>query len=322
MARNSLSESKRKLGRLALCFPWIFLVALPLSCEGESGEISRELYELERLAFVPAGRAYLPGYREPYDVFSVDESLLIDRFEATLGDWRYYFGEQVPWIDSNSKMESEPDSWPVSLTRPEAEQLADKREMRLLFAHEWIYCAVGSRGHPFPWGASPRSSVANTLELRLDRPAPVGTFENGASPFGCYDLLGNVWEWVADRVPGRGDSQVASASSVSAMGGSWRYRLSPLYALPERGTSRVPVFNAISISPETRSRDLGVRHGADAREYLWAKSKHWGEDAEAERRLIAIGARFGDKAYELIAELSRLPDAAQGLAWLAEGARP
>jgi len=296
----------------------LLLVVISLGCEQTSSGVSRELHELERLAFLPVGRAYFPGYREPYDVFSIERPLLVDRYEATVGDWQHYFGPELPWMDSRAQLEEEPESWPVSLTLHEAQALAEARGMRLLLAREWIYCAVGSRSHPFPWGQNARSSAANTLELGLGGPASVGTFENGANPYGCYDLLGNVWEWVEGQIS---SWRSPPPNSAWAMGGSWLSHMRPVYALPEAGPSRIPVFNQIAIDELTRSRDIGVRHCADAREYLLAKSKSWGTNGEAERRLIAIGERFGEEALELIEELSELPDAAPGLGWLAEGAR-
>ena len=33
----------------------------------------------------------------------------------------------------------------------------------------------------------------------MNQSAPVGSYPAGASPYGCLDMVGNAWEWVASR---------------------------------------------------------------------------------------------------------------------------
>ena len=71
----------------------------------------------------------------------------------------------------------------------EAERFAAWRGMRLLTPGEWLFCALGAERRLFPWVAYERQdSVANTLDLGLGRPCPVGTFEGGRTPGEVYDL--------------------------------------------------------------------------------------------------------------------------------------
>ncbi len=283
--------------------------------------MSRELYELERMAFVPPGRCLLEGYSPPFNEFAVERALLVDMFEVTRDDWEHYFGAPDPDPSPSTGLLDVPSSWPVHLSQLEAQDLARRRGMRLLSASEWLYCAAGPRGHPYPWGGRFQASVANTLELELGRPAPVGTFEKGRGPFGCYDQLGNVWEWVSDRVLGRGDVLGdSSLGVVSAMGGSFNYRSSATFRLPGDASSRVPVFNALSLAPATRAQDLGVRCAVEAEEYLWNFASRFGENARAQGKLVAVGRRFGSEARSLLLGLARRPRAPRSLQWLAEGA--
>ncbi|MFY9570858.1 MAG: SUMF1/EgtB/PvdO family nonheme iron enzyme, partial [Blastocatellia bacterium] len=55
----------------------------------------------------------------------------------------------------------------------------------------------------FPWGgASPDISKANLFENELWSVAPVGSFPEGRSAGGCYQMIGDVWEWTSsDYVP-------------------------------------------------------------------------------------------------------------------------
>jgi formylglycine-generating enzyme required for sulfatase activity len=71
---------------------------------------------------------------------------------------------------------------------------------------EWEKAARGTRGAVFPWGVRPvaAAEAGNVLEAGVGTTTPVGRYPDGVSPFGAYDMVGNVWEWCATRTgPGR-----------------------------------------------------------------------------------------------------------------------
>lgn len=55
----------------------------------------------------------------------------------------------------------------------------------------------------FPWGDdSPDVTRANLFENHLWNVAPIGSFSEGRSEYGCYQMIGDVWEWTSsDYVP-------------------------------------------------------------------------------------------------------------------------
>ena len=64
---------------------------------------------------------------------------------------------------------------------------------------EWEKAARGTDGRTYPWGnAWDRSRCSTSVGVRRASVSPVGSFPEGASPYGVLDMAGNVWEWTAD----------------------------------------------------------------------------------------------------------------------------
>lgn len=94
---------------------------------------------------------------------------------------------------------------PVAGVQPEdadayATWLSDRtgHPWRLPTEAEWEHAAKGPDGLEFPWGDTFDPAAANTRETGVHTTTPVGAFPAGRSPFGVYDMAGNVEEFTAD----------------------------------------------------------------------------------------------------------------------------
>lgn len=63
---------------------------------------------------------------------------------------------------------------------------------------EWEKAARGTDRRLFPWGDSLPTSRRANFDGRVGRTTPVGSYPEGVSPYGCFDLSGNVNNWCLD----------------------------------------------------------------------------------------------------------------------------
>jgi formylglycine-generating enzyme required for sulfatase activity len=106
--------------------------------------------------------------------------------------------------------------WPVCYVNVhDAEAYARWAGKRLPAESEWEWAAAGAQGRKYPWGNEPLTPARANFGKNVGHPRPVGSYPDGKSPLGFYDLVGNVAEWC------RNDLDPAPKQTHVWRGGCW-----------------------------------------------------------------------------------------------------
>lgn len=175
--------------------------------------------DFDELVRVPAGKFRMGEKKgspslvdnDPqHDVFVPDYK--IGKYPVTVKQWRRFV--EAMQFKGDARALDDPANHPVaSVSWRDAQaycrwltaewrktgMIGKDEVVRLPTEAEWEKAARGDDRRTWAWGNSFEADKANTIESGIGDTSAVGCFPKGRSPYGCLDMIGNVWEWTQSK---------------------------------------------------------------------------------------------------------------------------
>ncbi len=218
------------------------------------------------------------GGRDEYPRHEVHlDAYYIDKYEVTNGRYLEFVkatGHRVPqnpkdptrnlW-QGDTISESLADRPVVNVDWADAVAYCKWAGKRLPTEAEWEKAAKGNNDWRFPWGnVEPTAKHLNYNQQWIGEKTlmPVGSYEPGKSPYGVYDMAGNVWEWVNDwydaryyeKSPNKNPQGPKTGTKRVLRGSGW-----------QNETPTVRIFTRVDSDPLIRNESTGFRCARDAK---------------------------------------------------------
>ncbi len=200
-------------------------------------------------------------YEKPVHKVTV-KPFYIDETEVTNAQYQEFVDttrRQPPPHWTNGRAPTGKASDPVyNVSWDDANAYARWAGKRLPTEEEWEYAARGLDGRLYPYGNKSDLQSSNAYEDNFSEPLAVKSYSSGASPFGVFDMAGNVSEWTASDFkfyPGsKFPSDNPNVSRKVVRGGA--------YNIPvEKQTATDRFFQP----PSTKNKFIGFRCAQDVK---------------------------------------------------------
>jgi iron(II)-dependent oxidoreductase len=174
-----------------------------------------------KLAWFEQGVDEAPQHRVKLPAF------WIDQYEATQKDYATFVaatGHRQPrvWSDGYGRRDSHP---VIDVSWGDADAYCRWAGKRLPTEAEWEKAARGEDGRIWPWGDEYHKGAAVLQDTARGQTAPVGSRPEDVSPYGVYDMAGNVMEWTAswyEAYPGSTLARLDFGQKYRVLkGGAW-----------------------------------------------------------------------------------------------------
>jgi sulfatase modifying factor 1 len=196
-----------------------------------------------------------PAHSVKLSTYYVDQHEVTNRqFRIFLGETHYHGQPPGKWL-SDQQARAEPETMPVShVNFHDADAFATWAGKQLPTEAQWEMAARSGDGRRSPWGDEPAKWSRPRTARQID---PVMSFLEDVSPYGVFDMAGNVQEWTKDWFDSKYYQTFANQTVENPAGPKTRPR--SLQVVVKGGSKNWTVFYREGVAIDKRLAFLGFR---------------------------------------------------------------